>query len=266
MVEEKTEEKLDDRRSFVGPNNETEYFIGTPNAEHIRGADWQYSKIYTRCLSEGIPTSAELMDILRKRDIIGEDFDKRVVELSQELNNLIIGLELAEDNNEKSTLAVKVAQAREALFQWNQRLSGPMSNTCEQIADDARLEFLTASMIQYEDGSKVWENHNDFLSVQDQAMTMKSRYEVMLYLQGYDSDFLEKTPEATVMKEIEQDIIQKAAKAAEEEREATAQAEAEAKKQAEKVVKKTPKKVTTKKPVAKKPVIKKTIKPKASKK
>lgn len=237
------EEKLDDRRSFLGPDNETEYFIGMPSAEDIRGADWQYSKVYTRCLNEGIPTSAELMDILRKRDIIGEDFDRRAAELSARLNDLVIKLELAEDNTEKSEMAVEVAQAREALFQWNQRLSGPMSNTCEQIADDARLEYLTASIIQNQDGSKVWEDHDAFLATNDQAFTMKSRYEVMLYLQGYESDFLEKTPEALAMKEIEQEVIKKATAEIEAER----KAEEEAKAAEEAAKKPAAKKKTTKK-------------------
>lgn len=239
------EENKDERRSFLGPDNETEYFIGMPSAEDIRGADWQYSKIYTKCLTEGIPTSAELMDILRKRDIIGDDFDKRAAELSARLNDLVIKLELAESNEEKSEMAVEVAQAREALFQWNQRLSGPMSNTCEQIADDARLEYLTANIIQNQDGSKVWEDYDSFLITNDQAFTMKSRYEVMLYLQGYESDFLEKTPEAMAMKEIEQEIIKKATEEVEAERKAAE----EAAKAEEKETKKKPtaKKKTTKK-------------------
>ena len=35
----------------------------------------------------------------------------------------------------------------------------------------------------------------------------------MLYLQGLDSDFLEKTPEAKAMREVEQEIIGKAQEA-----------------------------------------------------
>ena len=35
----------DDRRTF--PYGEDTYYINTPNAEDIKGADWQYSKVYT---------------------------------------------------------------------------------------------------------------------------------------------------------------------------------------------------------------------------
>jgi len=218
MVEETmVKEDFESRRSFTGADEETEYFIGTPSAEDIRGADWQYSKVYTKCLTEGIPTSAELMDILRRRGVIGDDFDRRAQELSITLNELITRLNDTEGYNDKAALAVEVSQAREALFQWNQRLSGPMSNTCEQIADDARLEYLTASILQNKDETKVWEDHDKFLASKDQSLTLKSRYEVMLFLQGYESNFLENTPEARAMKEVETSILQEAAAAVEKE-------------------------------------------------
>jgi hypothetical protein len=207
----------EDRRSFVGPDEETEYFISTPSAEDIRGADWQYSKTYTRCLNEGIVTSAEMTDILKRRGIIGNDYNMRVRELQNELNRRILALNDSTDNENKADLAVQVAECREELFQWNQRLSGPMSNTCEQISDDARLEYLTACIIEDKEGNRVWPEYEDFLAVKDQSLSMKARYEVMLFLQGYSSDFLEQTPEARAMKEIEAEIISKAAQEAADE-------------------------------------------------
>ena len=207
------EDKKEDRRFFLGPDETTKYYIVVPNAEIIRGADWIYSKTYTKCLVEGITTSAEMMDILMKRGIIGPEFEQRSSELTGILNEKITELDVATTLDEKRDLAIEVARAREELFQWNQRLNGPMSNTCEQIADDARLEFLTSSMVVREDGKRVWETHDEYMSEKSQALALRARFEIMLYLQGLDSDFLEKTPEAVAMKEIEADILNKAEEA-----------------------------------------------------
>jgi len=229
-------ETKDDRRFFLGPDETTKYYIVVPNAEIIRGADWIYSKTYTKCLVEGITTGAEMMDILMKRGIIGPEFEQRSTELTELLNERIMKLDVAESMDDKRDFAIEVASAREELFQWNQRLNGPMSNTCEQIADDARLEFLTASMIEKEDCSRVWEAYEDYMSEKSQALALRARFEIMLYLQGLDSDFLEKTPEAVAMKEIEADIINKAeealkvAKAIEKERRAEEEKPVEKKK------------------------------------
>ena len=241
------EDKVDERRSFLGPDGFTSYYIASPTADDIRGADWQYSKMYTKCLIEGITTAAEMMDILRRRGIIGPEFEQRAAELSEDLTNKTLALESSEDMAEKRDLAIEVAAAREELFQWNQRQAGPMNNTCEQISDDVRLEYLTSCMIQTKDGERVWEAYDEYLKDQSQALAIRARFEVMLFLQGLDSDFLEQTPEAQAMREIESDILQQAEEALKAV-EALEKEEEEIRKEKEKT---KPKKKTTKKKPAK---------------
>lgn len=200
----------ENRRFFFGPDEETKYFVEPPTAEDIRGADWQYSKTFTQCLIEGITTSAEMIDILNRRGIIGPEFEQRVNELSRKLSEKISLLEATTDLTIKRELSLEVAKAREELFQWNQRLNGPMNNTAEQISDDARLEYLTSAMIVKEDGSKVWSSYPLYLKEKSQSLALRARFEVMLFLQGLDSDFLDQTPEAQAMREVEQDILSRA--------------------------------------------------------
>lgn len=236
------------RRVFTGPDGTTKYCIAIPNAEDIRGADWVYSKTYTKSLVEGITTSAEMMDILLRRGIIGPEFEQRSIELSNNLNEKISQLELSDNLEEKRELALEVASAREKLFTWSQRLNGPMNNTCEQMADDARLEYLTSVMLEDEAGNKIWDSYDFFLNEKNNELASRARFETMIYLQGLDSDFLEKTPEAMALKEIEDDIMTKAeevvraAKAIEEEENRFVEENKEKKKS----IKKTEKKKGTK--------------------
>jgi len=189
------------------------YYIATPGADDVRGADWQYSKIYTKSLMEGIVTSAEMMDVLKLRGVIGPEFERRQKELTDELSIKVQDLSQSRDMEDKQNLALDVAKKRQELYEWNYRLNGPMSNTCEQIADDARLEYLASRMVQKENGERVWEEYSDFLTEKNQSFSMRARFEVMLYLQGLDSDFLEKTPEALAIREIEEDIQARASEA-----------------------------------------------------
>jgi len=248
-------EERDTRREFLGPDEETNYYIGIPTAQDIRAADWHYSKTYTNSLVEGITTSAEMMDILRRRGIIGPEFEQRAAELARELNEKLIQLDDTEDITAKRELAVDVSNSREELFQWNQRLNGPLSNTCEQIADDARLEHLTSSMIQVEDAERVWDSYDHFLKEKSQGLALKARFEVMLFLQGLDSDFLEQTPEAQAMKEVEKDVMAKAEEAVK----AIQALDDEAKKEEAAIAKQLE---STKKKAKPKPVAKKKAAPK----
>jgi len=211
MVEEK---KIpDNARSFEGADGLT-YHILAPSANDIREADWQYSKVYTRSLTEGITTSAEMMDILRRRSIVGSEFEQRAIELTRILNQKILQLQTAENIDQKRELAIEVAQARDELFQWNQRLNGPMSNTCENLADDARLEYLTSCMVVNSDAERIWKDYDSYLKERSNSKALRARYEVMLYLQGLESDFLEKTPEAQAMKDVERELLKRAEEAA----------------------------------------------------
>ncbi len=195
--------KKEDRREFEDEEAEKKYYIATATADDVRGADWQYSRTYTKCLVEGITTTAEMMDILTRRGIIGPDFEQRSEELANKLNSNVLLLEVSKSPEEKRELAIIVQGCRNDLFQWNQRLNGPLSNTAEQISDDVRLEFLTACIVQNEDGSKVWDNYDLYLEDKNQVLALKARFEVMLYLQGLDSNFLSTTPEAMAIKELE---------------------------------------------------------------
>ena len=197
------ESKKEDKREFKDEETGKKYYIATATAEDVRGADWQYSRTYTKCLVEGITTTAEMIDILTRRGIIGSDFEQRSEELTNNLNSNVLLLEVAKSPEERQELISVTEKCRNDLFQWNQRLNGPLSNTAEQISDDVRLEFLTACMVQFENGSRVWENYDAYLDNKNQVLALKSRFEVMLYLQGLTSDFLSTTPEAIERQELE---------------------------------------------------------------
>jgi hypothetical protein len=199
---------MDDRRSF--DHNEQKYYIGMPKAEDIKGADWTYSKVYTKSLTDGMMTAAEMQDALTRRGVIGADYEMRRQELEDILSQRIFDLAAAGSVEGKQQAAVNVAVAREELFRWNQRANGPMSNTCENIADDARLEYLSSRMIEDKEEKNLWETYEDFCAETDQALTLACRFQVMVYLQGMQPDFLETTPEAVAMREIEQELVEMA--------------------------------------------------------
>lgn len=245
MADNKEIQALEDRREFTDPVTGTIYYIAAPTADDVRGADWQYSKTYTKSLVEGITTSAEMLDILMRRGVIGPEFEQRQQELTTELSDRVAELQAASSLDDKQKLAMSVAAAREELFNWNQRLNGPMANTCEQMADDSRLEYLTSRMVQTKEGKRVWDDYSDFLTEKNQSLAMRARFEVMLYLQGLDSNFLEQTPEAVAIKEVESEIQAKASEALAELEKATQEKEEPAKE--EKPKRKYTKKKTTKK-------------------
>jgi hypothetical protein len=195
----------DTRRSFefaVDENTITKYFLGMPTSEQIRKADWHYSKVYNKALVEGIATESEMYSILRERNIVGPEYDKQREELQLRIAAKIHMMEAATEDLDKAKLALEVREAREQLYQMNQRVTGPLSNTCEQMANDAKTEYLTSAIVELENGDAVWKSHEEFLAEPNQRLIIRARYEILLWLEGLDQDFLENTPENKALREI----------------------------------------------------------------
>jgi hypothetical protein len=212
----KSKEKIDARREFTLelPGGEiNHYFIANPSGEDIRKADWQYSKVYNQAIMDGFMTQAQMVEVLKKKGIINDDYTDRLervrTSLAAELFRLENLLDEASDE-EKEATALEVASLRDELFQLNQMVNGPMGNTCENLAEDARTEFLTSRVIQTKDGKRVWETFEDYYKEENTALCVKSRFEVMLWMQGLGSDFLENTPEQKMLRDVAQLRLEKA--------------------------------------------------------
>ena len=213
---EDIKEVLDTRREFTLESPEGEinhYFIANPSGEDVRKADWQYSKIYNQAIVDGFLTQAQMVEVLKEKGILNDDYTERLervrTALAAELFKLENLIDEADESDREAT-ALEVAGLRDELFQMNQMVNGPMGNTCENLAEDARTEYLTSRVVQNRAGKKLWEEHEDYREEDNVALCVKSRFEVMLWMQGLGSDFLENTPEQVILRGIAQSRLDKA--------------------------------------------------------
>jgi hypothetical protein len=210
---------LETRREFKVTIDEEEisYFIAQPNAADIRKADWQYSKIYNQAILDGFLTQAQMIDLLKEKGILSDDYAEKVeatrIGLASELFKLENIREDA-DEVEREAIALDIARLRDELFSLNQQVNGPMGNTCENLAEDGRTEYLTSRIVQIQDGSHLWEDFDAYQNEENSTLSVKSRFEVMLWIQGLDSNFLENTPEQTALRSIAQGRLDRALKEA----------------------------------------------------
>jgi hypothetical protein len=204
---------LERRRSFMFEDlsgEPQEYFIADPTGEDIRKSDWNYAKVFNQAMADGFPTHAQMLEILEERGIISQEYHTEVERVRIGLAASLFRLEnmreedVGYDEKEREGAAVEVAEFRDKLFSLNQKVNGPLGNTCENMAEDARTEYLTSRIIQTKDGSRLWKDFDEFRREENTGVCVKSRLEVMLWLQGLDSNFLENTPEQAALRDIAQ--------------------------------------------------------------
>lgn len=198
---------LDSRREFIHEvgDEHNSYFIANPTGEDIRKSDWNYAKVFNQAMADGFPTQAQMIETLKERGILSEEYTRELKKTQLDLGAALYRLEAMSDgldDFDKESIALEVARLRDELFRLNQKVNGPMGNTCENLAEDARNEYLASRIVQKRDGTKVWPKFEDYLSESDTTLMVKARFEVMLWMNGLDSNFLEKTPEQEAMREI----------------------------------------------------------------
>lgn len=213
---------LSERRRFTieqEDGSKKEYFLGTPTAEDIRQADWEHAKTYNKALKEGVFTTAEMMSILEARNIAGPDYDKTAEELSSKLADKIIEMEKETDEEERVKLAIEATSLRNEVFRWSSRVNTPLAATCESIANDARVEYLTSAIIQDAQGDRCWKDFEQYRTEADIVVQAKAKFEVMMWMEGLEPNVMENTPEALVLKEA---VDKEAEKVSEEKEESVA--------------------------------------------
>lgn len=212
-------QSAEDRRffEFDVDGEVRKFYLDIPTSEQIRKAEWHYSKMYNKALVEGVATSAEMIDILTRRGLYGPEYEKKLQELQVSIALKIAEMQNSTDDSKKESCAREVENLRNDLYRWNQRLSGPLNNCCEQMAEDAKTEYLTSVSVKDEKGNLVWKDYDSFIAESNQGLALKARVEVLLWLQGLESDFLDKTPEQVVLQEV---ALKRAEKAKEDRLEA----------------------------------------------
>jgi len=223
-------EVLDGRREFtyemLGQDKIIAY-IAQPSGEDLRKADWEYAKVFNKAISDGFLTQSQMLEYLKEKGIVDDDYAQEVESVRTQLATQLYRLDNAADLGselDKEALALDIARLRDELFRLNQRVNGPMGNTCENLAEDARIEFLTSRVVQKKDRTPFWKNYDEYQKYDNVTFTIKARFEVMLWIQGLESNFLENTPEQVALRQIAQERLnrvteeQKVLEAAEQEK------------------------------------------------
>lgn len=224
MSDEKVKKELDslfEKRFFEIDYGEgkgiKKFFVGTPDAKMVKDAEWVYAKAYNTALKEKIFTSSEMVDILRDRNIIGPEYDKIGEDLRIGIATKTIELEQELDEKERVKKAIEIRKLREDYFQWSHRFNGPMSSTCEHMAQDAKVGYLASCLTIKEDGSRVWDSFETFENEKDITLQTRARFEIMLWSEGLSTDALENQPENKVLsgfveslsKQVEEEQVEK---------------------------------------------------------
>jgi hypothetical protein len=180
--------------------------IVKPTQKIIQESQMQYSKAFSDYFRKGLLLNKEVEKIVKERDLWDE-------KSREEFNDLQEGIQKKEDFlNEKNlelndedaiTAAYELSALREEKWRLQREVQSIYDNTAERRAEDVRVQYLTSQCIyDVKTNKSYFKNYEDFIDKSDTQVVGDSIYQMMIYLNGLEQNFMDVLPETKYIKGI----------------------------------------------------------------
>jgi len=153
-----------------------------PSQKILNKADLVFRTSFSNALREGVLTAAEVDKILRERGIWDDDKELEAEKFRTEIGELEEKLKDPTLNNEQGkALCEKITSVRINLIRHNSIYTTVADNTCENMANEARNQYLCATCIHdNKTGLRVYKDVENFQDRLDEAAALDAYREAMI--------------------------------------------------------------------------------------
>lgn len=183
-----------------------------PDYEITRLCDVEYKKAWTFCFQEGVKTHDRLQKMFLDQGEWTEDHDRQLNELNV---NIAVKTVLLEKCNMKGRLdtakqlALEIMELRNQAMTLSQLKQQPFQYSCENSANEIRMEAYIAYATVYADDedSRFFKNYKDFTERREEKASLDVYNAYLQIVLQENSDFIRNLPENSFL--MEQGFIDK---------------------------------------------------------
>lgn len=169
--------------------NNKKYYVQEPTTEVSAEARKLKAKIWKEAFQNGDLLRDQLDDELRKRKLWNDERELQFQTLKKKVQDSEYLLEAGGIKlSEARAIALEMNKNREEMIQMLSSRSEIDSQTCEGQADAAFFNYLVSECSFTEDGKKVFENLDKYLSGQAGELSAKCGQEYYYLVSGFDGD------------------------------------------------------------------------------
>jgi len=163
-------------------DNELVLKLTRPSQKVLNKSDLVYRTTFSKALREGVLTSAEVDKILRDRGIWDDEKEAEAAEIRAKIVDFEAKLADKSLSNEQGTaICDEITKTRVELMRHNSIYTTVADNTCENMGNEARNQFLCVSCVyDNKTGLKVYKDVDDFQNRLDEASALDSYRETMI--------------------------------------------------------------------------------------
>jgi len=186
----------------------TKIYVIAPVGNVINRADRQRAKIWTECVDDGIKTKDELAILLEKRGLWTKDDKTKEEKFKKDIDEMERKLYLG-DGQKKIPLsdgikdAITMRKLRREYREHMMTKNEHEQNTADNIADNARFDFLVANCTFYENGQSVYNDIVDYNNRHADELAFNAAQGLAELLHGYDPKSEANLPENKWLKHFD---------------------------------------------------------------
>lgn len=189
-----------------GQETEVEIYVVRPNNDTIKMAERYKSKVWNQCIQDGILTKKELGVLMRKRGIWDEKKDREENEITKEIIKLEKELYQGKTGGPKPKLsegrdlAIQIRRKRSELRDLITEKITLEENTADNLADNARFDYLVAHCTFYKDGTRVYKDFDEYNKKSSDEIAFEAASLLGKLFYNLDNDFEKNLPENKFLK------------------------------------------------------------------
>lgn len=180
--------------------NEVEFYVIQPNNDILKRADRHKSKVWNEAIQDGVLTKKEMLNKMKERGVWDEKKDEEEKSLGRQLAELEKKLYHGDGKkkpklSEGRDIAIQIRRKRMEMRNLLTEKIQLEENTADNLADNARFDYIVASCTYYKNGQPVYKDFDDYngKSADELAFSAASKLSQMLY--NLDSSFEKSLPE-----------------------------------------------------------------------
>jgi hypothetical protein len=180
---------------------EVKIYVSKPTNQVNREAEIFRTKTWADCAKNGIPTKKQLEQILRDNGSWDNDKLKKELELGLEIARLEKTLYRGDGKGRKPKLsegrdiAIQIRQKRYELRELISEKIKLEEMSAENLADNAKFDFLVAHCTFYEDGTRVYKTFDEYNNTDANTLAFAAASMLAKMMYNIDNDFEKQLPE-----------------------------------------------------------------------
>lgn len=177
---------MSSKEKTIELDNGKKYIFKIPSVKVAGDADYEYSKSYTRALTDGLLPRVVIEQKNKDAGAWTEEDQKKDIALNSELEEILLKSASANNKEERDKLKQRYYNLQESMSFLSAKKAALSAHSAEAKAEEGKIATLMVACCLDGDHNKIWETRDDLDNEENSSLMQTIANEFMAYISGMD--------------------------------------------------------------------------------